>query len=43
MTFKRVNKGVARRMYNKGFEVKLLPCKVNSAIALDPLHRDTFG
>lgn len=42
MTFKRVNKSVARRMYNMGFEVKLLPCKVNSAIALDPTAQGHF-
>lgn len=42
MTFKRVNKGVARIMYNRGFEVKLLPCKVNSAIALDPTTQGHF-
>ena len=42
MTFKQVNKATARKMYRAGWEIKLLPCKVNSAIALDPSAQGHF-
>ena len=29
MSYKRVNKPTARRMFNKGYNIKLIPCKVS--------------
>lgn len=40
--YKKLTKPIARKMYNCGYEVKLLPCKVNSTIALDPTAQGHF-
>ena len=32
MKYKRVNKPTARRMFNKGYNVQLLPCKVSENV-----------
>lgn len=40
--FKRVHKAIARRMFDAGYEVKLLPCKVNSWSSLDPTAQGHF-
>lgn len=37
--YRKVNKVVARRLYNEGVQVHLLPCKVNAHIVFDPLYK----
>ena len=32
MNYKRINKPTARRMFNKGYSVQLLPCKVSENV-----------
>ena len=35
VSYKRVSKPVARRLYNKGCTILLLPCKVNDSLVYD--------
>lgn len=42
MDYKRLTKPIARKMYGCGYEIKLLPCKVNSTIALDSTAQGHF-
>lgn len=37
--YRKVNKVVARRMYNEGVQIYLLPCQVNAYIMFDPLYK----
>lgn len=39
MNYKKVTKPVARKYYDNGKEVYLLPCKVNARIVFDPLYK----
>lgn len=41
MNYNRINKPTARRMFNKGYCVQLLPCKVNENILQIP--EDNLG
>ena len=37
--YKRVNKPTARKMYNSGYSIQLLPCKVNSFMVFDKNYK----
>ena len=38
MNYKRINKPTARRMFNKGYSIKLLPCKVSENVLTGVPH-----
>ena len=38
MNYKKVNKPIARKMYNKGYTIKLLPCKVSDSVVTGVPH-----
>ena len=39
MNYNKVNKPTARKMYNMGYDILLLPCKVNAFIVFDKNYR----
>jgi len=42
MNCKRVSKPIARKMFNDGYKVRLLPCKVNDVCARDGVSQGHF-
>lgn len=39
VSYKKINKPTARKMYNSGYDIMLLPCKVNAFIVFDKNYR----